>query len=182
MFKKISVVILLVGAAIFALPAAANADYIPVELGGAGTAQNLPGGAQTVAFKAGAFTGGSTGGEQVEVTVTGEPTPSLGLLKSSVSRLYTADKDGALNFRIIVPITATADTVYSIAARGVTSGSVGTFVITVVSKDSDVGRALLAATGGPAPALLIWGSAGIAVLGAALLTVRRIDRRNRVNI
>lgn len=179
MFRKIGVVMLLAGAALFVLPSAANAAYVPDNLGGDGAAQNIPGGGQTVAFAGGAFAGGSETGEQVEVVVEGEPTPTLGMIQAKVSRVYTADKYGALKFRIIIPVTATPDTVYKVVAHGVSSGTYGTYVVTIVSRDSDAGRALLAATGSTTtPTLVVWGGAGVLLLGGALLTVQRIGRRN----
>ena len=176
MFKKISAVALLAAVAIFALPAAANAAYVPANQGGAGTTQSAPGSAETVAFTAGAF----TGGEPVRVTVTGDPAATLGALRAmaSASKDYSATTSGALSFAVTVPANAPANAVYNITATGAQSGNVGTHTITVVTADSKKG---LAFTGGTVPAMIIWGGAGVLLLGIALLVVFGVVRRQRLS-
>ena len=176
MFKKIGVTLLLAGAVFLAVPSAANAvDYVPVpaDLGGEGTSQNAPGEAQEVVFDDTAF----FASEEVRVTVDGEPTPELAAIKGSVSKIYTSGGAGGLKFKVIVPSTATASSIYQISAVGLTSNAIGTYVITVVTPD---GEPLLSATGATISALSIWGGAGVLLIGGALITVRTLSRRKMV--
>ncbi len=176
MFHKFSAVALLAAIAIFALPTAANAAYVPANQGGAGTTQSAPGAPETVAFTAGAF----SNSEQVRVTVTGDPEAALGVVRALASNTkdYPATRSGALSFTVTVPTNAPANAVYNVTATGVTSGNVGTHTITVVTADSKKG---LAFTGGTVPVVIIWGGAGVLLLGIALLVVFGVVRRQRLS-
>jgi hypothetical protein len=172
MAKKFLAIAALALAVIFAVPTAAMAaGYVPPgNVSSSGGTTSSPGQTKTIVFAAGSFSAGET----VSVTVTGSPAATLG------STSYTATAAGALTITVKIPTSATANSVYSIQAVGVSSGNVGTFRLTVVV--ADAGAAApggLAYTGGTISMLIVWGGAGILALGIALLIVMRVVRRQR---
>ena len=176
MFKKISAVVILAAASLFVVPLAANAaTYVPANQGGSAMVTVTPGAPASIGFTAGAFVADET----VTVTVTGTPDATLGVVKASVSKTYAATGTGALKFTVSIPTTATASSVYGITATGLKSGRIGVSTITVAPKDAAAKG--LAFTGGTLPVMLIWGGAGILILGIALLVVFSVVRRQRLH-
>ena len=168
MIKKAFAVIALAVLAVFAVPAAANAaGYVPsdsISVSG----QQVAGSTVKVSFGAGSFTAGET----VSFTVTGDG--------FNYSASATAKANGSVSFNVKLPKGATGS--YTVNAVGGTSGNVGTTTITVATPDkgglANTGDNL-ANTGYDAPVLLIWSAAGALLLGAALVVVMTIVRRQR---
>lgn len=179
MAKRILAIAAIAIAAIFAVPTAAMAaGYVPpgnVSSSGGPTA--APGATVTVTFAAGSY----NDGELVSVSVTGDPAPTLGVIGTATST-YTATSTGGLSFKVIIPSTATSSSVYSVVGTGETSGNVGTYRITVAGTGASTAVSNgLAYTGGTISMLVVWGAAGLLALGAALLIMRRVVRRQRSN-
>lgn len=183
MLKKISAVVILAAASLFFIPLPATAEsYVPVGAGGSSTLTVVAGAANPVAF------GGDTfvGGEPVTVTVIGTPDATLGMVKVDVSRTYSASKGGGLQFTVTIPKSASASS-YSINAKGA-SNRTASFTINSTPTDSALAvtgggksaDSALALTGGNLPVVIIWGGAGILILGVALLIVFNVVRRQRI--
>ncbi|WP_104083265.1 sortase [Cryobacterium sp. Y11] len=179
MFKKSLATAALAVIAIFAFAPAANAaGYVSDSLI---TVASTPvaGEATPVAFAAGAF----TGGEDVRFSVTGDQAATLSVVKTAVTSSITkaASSTGAVSVTVTLPENATG--VYTVTATGLTSNNIGTAALSVVPADSGTGNAVpsagnaLPSTGYNAPVLIIWGAAGILVLGVALVLVRISVRR-----
>ena len=176
MAKKAFAVIALAVLAVFAVPSAAYAaEYVPKEditVSGASEA----GATVTVSFDK-AF------GSHAEVTfgVTGAGKPAtLAIFKAATATLVkTADADGAVSLAVTLPSDASG----SYEVTGTDGTTIGTATITVAAADgglADTGDGL-ANTGYDAPVLLIWSAAGALLLGAALVVVMTIVRRQRAN-
>jgi len=183
MFKKSLATAALAVIAVFAFAPAANAaEYVSDSLITVAAAP-AAGEATPVAFGDGAF----SNGEGVEFSVTGSHPAVLSVVKTAVTSTLTktATGAGAVSVTVAIPAEATGD--YTVSARGVTSGTVGTATLAVVAADAAPTAADnglnssadngLAATGFNAPVLVIWGAAGILVLGVALVLVRLSVRR-----
>lgn len=182
MFKKSLATATLAVIAVFAFAPAANAaEYVSDSLITVAAAP-AAGESTPVAFGDGAF----SNGEGVEFSVTGSHPAVLSVVKTAVTSTLTktATGAGAVSVTVAIPAEATGD--YTVTARGVTSGTVGTATLAVVAADAapiattDNGLTAdngLAATGFNAPVLVIWGAAGILVLGVALVLVRLSVRR-----
>lgn len=182
MFKKSLATAALAVIAVFAFAPAANAaEYVSDSLITVAAAP-AAGESTPVAFGDGAF----SNGEGVEFSVTGSHPAVLSVVKTAVTSTLTktATGAGAVSVTVAIPAEATGD--YTVTARGVTSGTVGTATLAVVAADAapiattDNGLTAdngLAATGFNAPVLVIWGAAGILVLGVALVLVRLSVRR-----
>ncbi|MDJ0351053.1 sortase [Cryobacterium sp. PH29-G1] len=176
MFKKSLATAALAVIAVFAFAPAANAvDYVADTLTTVSDSTPAPGEAVTVAFAATAF----GAGEAVTFSAEGTPAATLSVVKAAVSNTVTktATAAGAVSVVVTVPTDATG--AYTVTGTG-TSGTVGTAVLTVVAADAGAPIAVdngLATTGYNAPVLVIWGAAGVLVLGVALLLVRISVRR-----
>jgi hypothetical protein len=170
MFKKSLATAALAVIAVFALaPAAGAADYtVPTNLSSASDSTPAAGSATTVSFAASAF----DNNEQVDFVANGSGAATLSIVKAVASNTVTktATSTGAASAVITLPSNATG--VYTVTATGATSGNVGTVALTVVAVDGG-----LASTGYDAPVLVIWGAAGLLILGAALVAVRISVRR-----
>ncbi|MBD8535924.1 hypothetical protein [Plantibacter sp. CFBP 13570] len=179
MIKKITAVFALALAGLFVAPVAANASYVPnssTSVSGSVT----PGGTSTVAFGDGAFQPGET----VSFTLTGENASGATLAAvDSKSLEKAASAAGAVNLNVTLPSNATGT--YTVTAVGLTSGTPGTATLTVTaagaggSGDNDND---LADTGFGAPAFVVWGAAGAVALGAALIAVLVMVRRQRASL
>lgn len=179
MFKKGLAIGALALVSIFALPAAANAAYVP-----AGniivTGDTSPGGAVTVTFTDGSF----AGGELVQAEVEGDPTANfaaLGFVGGVDTTTATANDAGAVSFTYILPSNASGS--YTLTATGLgASGNVGVATITVTPADSGgtTGPGGLVNTGSELSALVIWCAIGALLIGTALVTALQV-RRNRAH-
>ncbi|MGG7452663.1 hypothetical protein SAMN06295974_2804 [Plantibacter flavus] len=179
MIKKITAIFALVLAGLFIAPVAANAFYAPdgsVTVSGTVT----PGGTSTVAFTGGSFQPGET----VSFTLTGENASGATLAAVETKSLEkTASGTGAVNLNVTLPSNASGT--YTVAAVGLTSGTPGSATLTVTaagaggSGDNDND---LADTGFGAPAFVVWGAAGAVALGAALIAVLVMVRRQRASL
>lgn len=184
MLKKALAVLSIAIVAFFAAPAAANAaGYVPsgnVTVSGSAT----PGGTVAVAFAAGSY----APGEQVSVSVSGDTTVSLSVVKAAVLTTLTkpASASGAFSVNVTLPTNATGT--YTLTATGLTSGNVGTASITTVPASggsaslANTGGAALANTGATLPMLMIWIGAGALVLGVAIVGTLAFVRRQRRNV
>ncbi|MGK9147398.1 hypothetical protein KXS11_07220 [Plantibacter flavus] len=180
MIKKITAVFALALAGLFIAPVAANASYVPgatVEVSGS----IAPGSTSTVSFSDGYFLGGET----VSFTLTGENASGATLAAvDSQSLEKTASATGAVNLNVTLPSNATGS--YTVTAVGLTSGNPGTATLTVTAAGSGSGSGGnnndLADTGFGAPAFVVWGAAGAVALGAALIAVLMMVRRQRASI
>ena len=175
--KKLIAAAALVVVGLFAVPTAANAaGYVPasnVSVSG----PVAPGAAATVGFAAGSFVANET----VSISVTGEGAATIAAVQT-VTATKTASANGALSFTVTLPTNARGT--YSVTATGLSSGNVGTAALTVVPADAGAsaignGTGGLAFTGSTTPTLVIWGAGGAVALGAALLAVMGLARRQR---
>lgn len=180
MIKKITAVFALALAGLFIAPVAANAAYSPNDAGTTTTGVVAPGGTSTVAFANGAFEGGET----VSIALTGENASGATLAAVDTQTIQkTASAAGAVNVNITLPSNATGS--YQLKATGLNSGGIGTATLTVTaagaggSGDNDND---LADTGFGAPAFVVWGAAGAVALGAALIAVLVMVRRQRASL
>jgi len=179
MLKKALAIAALATAAVFAMPAAANADYVP-DANIIVTGDITPGGVVTVSFTDGSFTPGET----INFAITGEPTPTLGALGAFTGTLNTtgsADGNGATSINFVLPSNATG--AYTVIATGVLSGDVGIATVSVTPADSGPGTGPdgLVNTGSTLPAMVIWGGIGALLVGTALVVALTV-RRNRAQI
>ncbi|AZH84671.1 hypothetical protein EAO79_18530 [Plantibacter sp. PA-3-X8] len=178
MIKKITAIFALVLAGLFIAPVAANAFYAPdgsVTVSGTIT----PGGTSTVAFTAGSFQPGET----VSFTLTGENASGATLAAvDSKSLQKTASGTGAVNLNVTLPSNASGT--YTVTATGLTSLVTVNATLTVTAAGSGSGGNDndLADTGFGAPAFVVWGAAGAVALGAALIAVLVMVRRQRASL
>lgn len=194
MLKKALAVLSIVLMGLVAAPVAANAaGYVPS--GNITVSGNAaPGGTVTVGFAAGSF----APNEQVAVSVSGNTSVTLSIVKAAVLTSITkqASATGALSVNVTLP--ADANGTYTLTATGLTSGNVGTASITTVpasgsgsSLANTGGGAALANTGGNGsslantgatlPMLMIWIGAGALILGVAIVGTLAFVRRQRRN-
>ncbi|MDJ0338410.1 sortase [Cryobacterium sp. PH31-O1] len=176
MFKKSLATAALAVIAVFAFAPAANAaDYVASNLTTVTDSTPAPGSATTVSFADTAF----DDGESVSFTASGTPAATLSVVKAAVSNtvVKTASSTGAVSAVITVPTNATG--LYTVTATGAT-GTVGTAVLTVTAADGTPAKAL-SSTGYNVPVLVIWGAAGLLILGAALVAVRISVRRQHAS-
>jgi len=175
MAKKIFAGLVLAVLAFFSVPAAANAaGYVPsTNISGDNTV--VTGGTTTINFAAGSF----AGSENVSITIVGAGSATVGAFKAeTVTVTKQAAADGSLSISVKLPAGSTGT--YSLTATGVTSGNVGTYTITVVPTDSANGSGALPDTGSSVSMLALWAGAGALLLGAALIAVMTVVRRQRI--
>lgn len=183
MIKKALAAAALVVVAIFAVPTAAQAAYVPDSLiSSPGTI--APGGSGTVSFGAGAFTPGET----VSFTLTGENASGATLAAvvtavSSTSTAKTASASGAVSVTVTLPSNASG--AYTLTATGQGSGDIATVAISAGAGGSGSGTGTDGATGGLPntgamdPTLGIWAGGGLLALGAAFVIVLTVIRRQK---
>ncbi|GAB2747222.1 hypothetical protein [Sinomonas atrocyanea] len=184
MLKKAIAVLAVAFAALVAAPSAANAAYVVsnnITVAGDAT----PGGTVTVNFAAGSF----APNEEVSASVTGNTAVTLSVVKAAVTTQFTkqASATGAVSFNVTLP--ADASGTYTLTAKGLTSGNVGTATITVVPASvantgtsasmGNAGGAALAETGASLPMLMVWIGAGALVLGVAIVATLGFVRKQR---
>ena len=180
MFKKSLATAALAVIAVFALAPAANAvDYVSDSKVSIVSAP-VAGETAVVGFAANAF--GS--GESVTYTVSGSHAAVLSVIKTAVTSSLTkkAAGDGSSSVNVAIPSDATGD--YTVRAESLTQSYSATLEIVAASAEAGTKAGTEASTGLPstgynAPVLLIWGAAGILVLGVALVLVRISVRRQQ---
>ncbi|TFD66490.1 sortase [Cryobacterium ruanii] len=174
MFKKSLATAAIAVIAVFALAPAANAvDYVSdakVSIVSAPVA----GGTAVVGFAASAF----ASGESVTYTVSGSHAAVLTVIKTAVTSSLTkqAAVDGSSSVNVAIPSNATGD--YTVLAKSATKSYTANLDIVAADAGTSTG---LPSTGYNVPVLVIWGAAGILVLGVALVLVRISVRRQRAN-
>ncbi|WP_431031188.1 sortase [Plantibacter sp. RU18] len=175
MFKKILVSAALLISAIFLAPAGAGASYVP--RGEVTVTGNLaPGGVVDVSFSDGSF----LPGEGVTFSVSGSGTTTLAAFRTAIINLAkNASVAGAASVSVTLPADANGS--YAVAATGLTTQR--TYAATITTSQAG-GRADPGAdagglpdTGFASPAVIIWGATGIVALGAALVFVLNLQRR-----
>lgn len=176
MIKKAFAVVALATLALFAVPTAANAAaYVPKESITV-TGNSAASATVTVTFDK-AF--GPAAQVTFGVTGAGKPaTLSVFKTESTATLVKTAAADGSVALDVALPSDASG----SYTVTGTDGDTIGTATITVAA--ADAGTAVgtddgLASTGYDAPVLLIWGAAGALLLGAALVVVLSIVRRQK---
>ena len=181
MLKKALAIAALATAAVFAMPAAANADYVP-EANIIVTGSVTPGGTVTVSFTAGSF----TPGEPISFAISGSPDAGLGALGAvagTVTTSGTADSSGATAVDFVLPSNAAGT--YTVVATGALSGNIGIASVSVTPADAGPGTNTgpdgLVNTGSTLPAMVIWGSIGALLVGTALVVALTV-RRNRSHV
>lgn len=184
MLKKTLATLAVVFAAVALAPAAANA-YVPggnVVVSGDGT-PFAPGESATVAYTDGSF----VAGESVSFTISGEGSATLAAFRTvSSSSSKTASATGSVE--VVVTFPETADGNYTLTATGLTSGRVATVSLHVDGASAGAGSTPgsagsssdgLADTGLNLSAFAVWGGLGAVALGAAMLAVLVMVRRQR---
>ncbi|AQX81144.1 hypothetical protein HOW07_13405 [Plantibacter sp. MCCC 1A11337] len=178
MLKKITAVFALALAGLFIAPVAANASYVP----GADivvTGDVAPGGTFVVTFTDGAF----QPNEDVSLALTGENATGATLAAVDTKTLVkTASATGSVSLTVTLPTNATGT--YTVTGTGLSSQIIGTTTVTVkaAAAGGGSGNGGLADTGFNTPAFLVWGAAGAVVLGAALIAVFVMIRRQRAGV
>ncbi|WP_285026162.1 hypothetical protein [Plantibacter sp. ME-Dv--P-122b] len=178
MLKKITAVFALALAGLFVAPLAANASYVP----GADivvTGNVAPGGTFDVTFTDGAF----QPNEDVSLALTGENATGATLAAVDTKTLVkTASATGSVVLTVTLPTNATGT--YTVTGTGLSSQLIGTITVTVkaAAAGGGAGNGGLADTGFNTPAFLVWGAAGAVVLGAALIAVFVMIRRQRAGV
>jgi plastocyanin len=168
-------------ALLIATPVAANAAYVPAEDTIVSDSTPAPGQTVTVTFEE-----SFTPGETVRFTVTGEGAVTIAAITSdSVDK--TADANGTVSARVTLPLDARGT--YTVTATGLSSGIIGTAALTVVPADANGngagngsnGTITLPVTGAEIPVATVWIAGGVLVLGAVLVSVVTVRRRNLDN-
>lgn len=183
MLKKITAVVALALAGLFVAPLAANASYVP---GASITATGdfTPGGTFVVDFSDGSF----QPNEEVSLALTGENATGATLaVVNTQTTQKTASATGAVSLTVTLPTNATGS--YTVTGTGLSSGLIGTVTITVsaaggagAGAGADTNGDGLADTGFNTPAFVVWAAAGAVVLGAALIAVFVMMRRQRASV
>ncbi|RLQ82667.1 hypothetical protein D9V28_11980 [Mycetocola zhadangensis] len=156
--------------AIFAVPAAATA-YGPAS-NGTVVGDVTAGGNVTINFAAGAF----VGGESVTFVISGNGGVTIAAFKAATDdAVKTANADGSVGAVAALPTNASGS--YNVTATGA-SGRIGTATLTVAAADAGSG---LPNTGSEVPVLALWTAGGALALGAALIAVMTIVRRQRLS-
>ncbi|TFD20147.1 sortase [Cryobacterium sp. TMS1-13-1] len=174
MFKKSLATAALAVIAVFAFAPAANAvDYVSdskVTI----TSAPIAGETAVIAFAAESF----AANESVTYSATGSEAATLSVIKTAVTKtlVKAASATGSSSVNVAIPATATGD--YTVTAKSATQAYTVTLDIVAASAAAAVAADKgLASTGFNAPVLVIWGAAGVLVLGLALVLVRVSVRR-----
>ena len=172
MFKKSLATAALAVIAVFAFAPAANAvDYVSDQLVSV-SAGSTAGETSAVAFAAEAF----EANESVTYSVSGEQTAVLSVIKTGVATLTkNAAADGSSSVNVALPDNATGE--YTVTATAASATYTATLDLIVPSETGAAAGDELGETGFNAPVLVIWGAAGVLVLGLALVLVRMSVRR-----
>jgi len=185
MLKKITAVVALALAGLFVAPLAANASYVPNAQITA-TGDFTPGGTFVVEFSDGAF----QPNEEVSLALTGENATGATLaVVNTQTTQKTASATGAVSLTVTLPTNATGS--YTVTGTGLSTGLIGSVTITVsaapgagagAGAGADTNGDGLADTGFNTPAFVVWAAAGAVVLGAALIAVFVMMRRQRASV
>lgn len=171
MFKKVLATLALAVMAIFAVPAAANA-YGP-NSNGTVVGPIVPGQSVTIVFGPNAFSGSSN----VSFTVNGNSVVVLGAFKAATTSFEkVSEADGSID--LIVTLPEDASGTYTVTGTD-EDGNIGTAAFTVPA--ADAGSNGLPDTGAEVPVLALWTAGGALALGAALIAVMTIVRRQRLS-
>ncbi|MET4639294.1 sortase [Mycetocola sp. 2940] len=172
MFKKVLATLALATMAFFAVPAAANA-YGP-NSNGTVVGPIVPGQSVTIVFGPNAFSGSSN----VSFTVSGNSVVTLGAFKAATTTSFEkkSNADGSIELDVTLPENASGT--YSITGTDV-DGNIGTASLTVPA--SDAGSGNLPDTGSEVPVLALWTAGGALALGAGLIAVMTLVRRQRLS-
>lgn len=176
MFKKSIATAALAVFAVFAFaPAATAASYVSDTAVVSIQSAPVAGGTARVDFAKGAF----KGGESVTYSVTGSQAATLSVIKTAVTTKLTknADATGASSVNVAIPKNATGD--YTVTAAAASATYTATLDVVQADAGTAAGSNSLATTGYDVPVLMIWGAAGILILGVALVLVRVSVRRQR---
>ncbi|MBG6214638.1 MAG: hypothetical protein LH475_06445 [Cryobacterium sp.] len=171
MFKKSLATAALAVFAVFAFaPAAIAADYVSNTALVSIQAAPVAGETAVVAFAAGAF----TANESVTYSVTGSQAATLSVVKTAATTSLTknAAANGSASLRVAIPENATGK--YTVTATA--ASATYTAILDIIAADAGTSTGL-PSTGYNVPVLIIWGAAGILVLGVALVLVRISVRR-----
>ena len=172
MFKKVLATLALAVMAIFAVPAAANA-YGP-NSNGTVVGPIIPGQSVTIVFGPNAFSGSSN----VSFTVSGNSVVTLGAFKAATTSFTkVSEADGSIE--LIVGLPEDASGTYTVTGTD-EDGNIGTAAFTVPAADAG-SSAGLPNTGAEVPVLALWTAGGALALGAALIAVMTIVRRQRLS-
>ena len=177
-FKKSLATAALAVIAVFAFAPAANAvDYVSDTAIVSIQAAPVAGETAIVAFAANAF----LANESVTYSVTGSHAATLSVVKTAVTTSLTkkASNNGSSSVNVAIPDNAVGD--YTVTASA--ASATYTATLDIIAADAGAGAdtgTTLPSTGYNAPVLVIWGAAGILVLGVALVLVRISVRRHRV--
>jgi hypothetical protein len=177
MFKKSLATAALAVIAVFAFaPAASAVDYVS-DAKVSVTAAPVAGETAIVAFADNAF----AANEDVTFSVTGSAAATLSVVKAAVTTSLTkqASATGASSVNVAIPSGATGD--YTVSATSATASYTATLAIiaadaATTATDTEAANGL-ATTGYDVPVLVIWGAAGVLILGVALVMVRISVRR-----
>lgn len=162
-------------AALVAAPVAAHAAYVPGASTAVSSAAVAPG--EAVVFTA--TEGHFAPLEDVTFTLTGTNASQGAIVLASANTLtetHAADEVGGHAVAITLPDNASGS--YSLSAVGQTSGVTASHDIAVAAADSDDASEGLANTGANTTAAF-WFAGGLLALGAALVVVLNVVRRNR---
>ena len=184
MIRKIVAGVLLAVLGVFAVPIAANAvGYVPS--GSCGVSGSpVPGSTVTISCNAGTWADGET----LSVTVSGNTAVTQAAFRTAVTSgpfTTAAAADGSSSTRLALP--ASASGTYTVTSTGTESQNVDVETFNIVAaapvaqtgSNSSTGE--VAATGSTVPVLIIWAAGGLVLLGAAIVVVRVVVRRQRLN-
>ncbi|MHA7987744.1 hypothetical protein ACX9R5_18280 [Rathayibacter sp. CAU 1779] len=142
-----------------------------------------PGGTITITCNAGTW----TDNEAISITVSGNTAVTQAAFRTAVTSgpfSTTAGADGSSSAALALPSNASGT--YTVTSTGEVSGSVDTETFTVVAAAAAVSNGSsssseVAATGSTIPVLIIWVASGLVLLGVAIVVVRMVVRRQRLN-
>lgn len=174
MFKKFAAASLLAVLALFAVPTAANAAGYGSGGDNGGTTVALPGEPVTLSF------GGFLPGEQT--VASGPDAVTISTLKV----ISTASKPAGPQGTVSYTVSATQPGSYTITVSSASNIATSTFVVAPADSGAGTGSGSgtnadgsLPNTGFETPMLIVWGATGALVLGAALVFVLTVVRRNK---
>ncbi|MBG6237073.1 hypothetical protein IWX78_000016 [Mycetocola sp. CAN_C7] len=175
MLKKTFAALVLAVLAIFAVPAAANAYGSGSDVTVEGPV--VAGGNVTVVFGPGAF----AGAQNISFTIEGNGNVTLAAFKAATfSTDKTSAADGSVSVDVVLPENASGT--YNLTGVD-EDGTIQTAALTVTAADggTDADGDGLPDTGSEVPVLALWTAGGALALGAALIAVMTIVRRQRLS-
>ena len=181
MIRKIIAAVALAVLGVFAIPLAASAaPYTPAGSCGLGGSP-VPSGTVVVTCVAGTW----QDNEPVQVLVTGNTGVTVAVFKLATTSTGTVTASGTGSSVTNIALPADASGTYTVQQTGTISGAVDTETFTVVTAagttTTTTSTSGLAATGTTLPLLIIWTASGLVLLGVAIVAVRIVVRRQRLN-